>query len=186
MKQTILKSISPPQTLRSDTELLAFKLKPRIPVIDIAGHHSVCELNYFRLLRLLPAKMKDRILEDSRTQYEQDKGVHQSYLIDMNQPDQRRELHLTVTDSAPFTSTIELVQSAPNSSVYEQVPRLVVRLYHDAQMAEIISWDRHRQWQPRYSYPNPQMYQPDEKLALNRFLADWLSFVQDRALVCAY
>lgn len=168
---------------RTQAEAIAFELRPKIPVIDIVGHHSVCELNYYRLLRLLPQATKQRIHTDSKKDFAADRGMKREYAIDMNCPEQSRALLIEIVDSAPFTSTVELVQTASDATIYERVPKLVVRLYHDAKMAEIISWDQHRQWQPRYIYPNPQMYQPDEKLALNRFLADWLTFVQDRALV---
>ena len=168
---------------KHDASALPFKPKARIPVIDIAGHHSVCELNYHRLLRLLPRAVRRRIALDSRQGFEQDLEQEQRFQLAMNEPSEQRTLELRILDSAPFTSTIALEQHAPKASFFERVPKLVVRLYHDAEMAEIISWDRHRQWQPRYEYPNPQMYQPDEKLALNRFLADWLCFVQDRAML---
>ena len=52
--------------------------------------------------------------------------------------------------------------------------RARVRLCHDARVAEVTEFDRHRRLQARYAYPNPAMLQPDEKLQVNRLLGEWL------------
>ena len=41
-------------------------------------------------------------------------------------------------------------------------------------MLEVGAFQSHRRIAPRYDYPNPAMYQQDEKLRQNLFLADWL------------
>jgi uncharacterized protein YqiB (DUF1249 family) len=51
---------------------------------------------------------------------------------------------------------------------------LDLRLYHDASMAEIVAFQRHRHLEGRYDYPNPNMYQRDEKIQQNRYLAEIL------------
>lgn len=53
-------------------------------------------------------------------------------------------------------------------------PRMTIRLYHDARMAEVLSTQDIRQVKPRYSYPNSQMHQQDEKQQTNQFLNEWL------------
>ena len=53
-------------------------------------------------------------------------------------------------------------------------PSMVLRLYHDARMAEVISSQDIRQVKPRYDYPNSDMHQPDEKHQINLFLNEWL------------
>lgn len=53
-------------------------------------------------------------------------------------------------------------------------PAMVIRLYHDARMAEVISSQDIRQVKPRYDYPNSNMHQPDEKHQINLFLNEWL------------
>jgi len=123
--------------------------------VNIKAHHAQCELNFYRLLNLMPK------LEDGVQQWLFDVGVHANFTV-----------KLRVIESARYTTTVEVIQQQDGL----QPPKLVVRLYHDANMAEIISWDRHRHWKPQYTYPNPQMYMPDEKLELNRFLGDWLEF----------
>jgi len=49
-----------------------------------------------------------------------------------------------------------------------------VRLYLDAKLAEVISYQGHQVLQPRYPYPNRRMYYPDEKRQVNLVLYDWL------------
>lgn len=53
-------------------------------------------------------------------------------------------------------------------------PKMLVRLYHDAKLAEVISSQHIRQIKPRYDYPNTAMHQPDEKRQINQFLKEWL------------
>lgn len=59
-----------------------------------------------------------------------------------------------------------------------------VRLYHDATVAEVVSWEGHRRFRARHDYPNPRMYHSDEKAQLNRFLGELLelSLTQGRIL----
>jgi uncharacterized protein YqiB (DUF1249 family) len=48
-------------------------------------------------------------------------------------------------------------------------------VYHDARMAEVVTFAHLRRVFPHYDYPNPAMHQPDEKAQWNRFLGEWLS-----------
>ncbi|MDX9875287.1 MAG: DUF1249 domain-containing protein [Spongiibacteraceae bacterium] len=111
-----------------------------------------CELNYARLARLLPRHGGDR----------RDLGVGSDGLVT-----------LEVTERSPYTTTVRICQRHGSTAL--PAPRLTVRVYHDARLAEVIEFcDRRRVW-PRYDYPNPAMHQPDEKAQWNRFLGDWLS-----------
>lgn len=74
-----------------------------------------------------------------------------------------------------YTSTVVVSQRLEDGSPWLESPRLLVRLYHDARMAEVLCNRQRRQLSGRYPYPNPQMHQPDEKLQLNAFLGEWLS-----------
>lgn len=58
-------------------------------------------------------------------------------------------------------------------------PRMTIRLYHDARMAEVLSTQDIRQVKPRYDYPNSQMHQQDEKQQSNQFLNEWLHLCLD-------
>lgn len=137
------------------------------PAVDLPGHLSLCEMNYYRLFRLLPGLRKGR----------ESWAFHAGSATEVE-----RDLHIqvSVTDEAPYTTTLDISQSRAD----KPEPKIVVRLYHDAEMAEIVSWDNHRNWFHYYSYPNPKMYQPDEKLALNRFLGEWLTYCRELGYAC--
>ena len=126
------------------------------------GHHALCEMNFHQLVSMLPGLTN---------------GVKQWHFATGNN-EHAFTVTVSVVDKAPYTTTIEVEQV--HSTV--DTPKIVVRLYHDVSMAEIVSWDQHRYWLPQYPYPNPKMYQPDEKLALNRFLGEWLKFCRERGI----
>ncbi|WP_245929233.1 DUF1249 domain-containing protein [Agarilytica rhodophyticola] len=143
--------------------MIAVKPVKRKPLsVDIGGHHALCEMNFHQLISLLPGIRK---------------GVeHWSFAA--GRDDLAFDVKMSVVETARYTSTIKIEQNHQNL----ETPCIVVRLYHDVNMAEIISWDNHRYWLPEYSYPNKKMYHPDEKLALNKFLNEWLSFCRKLGL----
>lgn len=110
-----------------------------------------CEANYARLRRLFDCAGPGR-------RFGLDSGLC---------------LRLTVTDQAPYTTTLTIAPEGEPLPVL--APVLTVRMYHDARLAEVVEFASRRQVQPRYDYPNPDMYQPDEKAQWNRFLGEWLS-----------
>lgn len=120
--------------------------------IDLSGQHAECEANYARLLRLL-APMEDRAV------------------LQLGLPDDDT-LQLTIAETFPYTQTVEVATVGRGRW---PMPPLMVRLYHDARMAEVIACGGQRRPRPRYAYPNRKMFQPDEKEQWNRFLGEWLS-----------
>lgn len=124
--------------------------------MDLRGHHALCELNFHKFLNLLPG------IRQGVDSWDFSAGNGLSLF----------KVKVNVLEDAPYTTTVVVEQSHQLLAS----PRIVVRLYHDVSMAEIVSWDHHRYWLPCYAYPNAQMYHPDEKLALNQFLGEWLRF----------
>jgi len=74
-----------------------------------------------------------------------------------------------------YTDTILLEQTSA-AGPWLNNPVLTVRLYHDVAVAEVISSRGHKALAGVNDYPNKFMHHPDEKVQLNRFLAEWLSF----------
>lgn len=120
---------------------------------SLTDHHACCELNYHLCMTLFPG------CREGRT----------DWIFSLDTP-QAMVVHAHLEESAPYTTTL-VIQPSYLAPFYLQAPRLRVRLYHDADMAEVIAWNRHHRWLPVYDYPNPQMYMRDEKQALNRFLS---------------
>lgn len=65
-----------------------------------------------------------------------------------------------------------------------------VRIYLDAKLAEVVSYQGQQPLEPRYPFPNKRMFYPDEKRQTNLVLYDWLSncsrlnFMESIALNC--
>ncbi|GAB3105243.1 DUF1249 domain-containing protein [Aestuariicella hydrocarbonica] len=130
---------------------------PRRYIVDLSGQQACCEANYARLLKLMPTF-------DQRDQWH----------YDVQAGEQFWSIRLAVTERARYTTMLEVTQQN-GLQEWGSSPRLQVRLYHDARMAEVVAWQEHRRVRPRYEYPNRNMYQRDEKAQFNRFLEDWLS-----------
>jgi uncharacterized protein YqiB (DUF1249 family) len=90
--------------------------------------------------------------------------------------------NVTIKEVTRYTSVVSFEQEILSTS-FKNVPgivasalhpRMTIRLYHDARMAEVLSTQDIRQVKPRYSYPNSQMHQQDEKQQTNQFLNEWL------------
>ncbi|WP_026972105.1 DUF1249 domain-containing protein [Aliagarivorans marinus] len=74
-----------------------------------------------------------------------------------------------------YTSLLQITQAGEGQLAYLQ-PHLLVRLYHDARLAEVCASQQIYRLQPRYDYPNKKMLHRDEKHQVNQFLNDWLAF----------
>src|SRR5690606_6836260 len=111
--------------------------------VDLCAQQAECEANYARLLRLFDCGGGGRCLGRG----------------------DGRLLMFTVTEQAPYTTTLTIsqVEQSPVLVSLNARPTLTVRMYHDARLAEVIAFARQRRVQPRYDYPNPLMHQPDEK-----------------------
>lgn len=105
--------------------------------------------------------------------------------------------HFFISDFLSYTVTIKEVTRYTSVICFEQEslchslknipatlanslhPRMTIRLYHDARMAEVLATQDIRQVKPRYDYPNNQMHQQDEKQQTNQFLNEWLHLCLD-------
>lgn len=131
--------------------------KPYIP--DLVQMSALFEGNYSRLMRLI------RVMGDQSVMSFQLATEH-GYV---------GRVTLRLIESCKYTDTFELKQVA-SAGKWINSPHLIVRLYHDANSAEVISRDGRQLSQGVNTYPNQNMHLPDEKTQLNSFLAEWLSF----------
>jgi uncharacterized protein YqiB (DUF1249 family) len=79
---------------------------------------------------------------------------------------------MTVLTDAPYTTDIKIEQQDAGPKYLKS--SFTVRLYHDLQLAEMISSQGLERFAASYAQPNEQMHQRDEKRQINNFLADWL------------
>jgi len=126
-------------------------------VPDLRAQMACCESNYSKLLRLLP---------------DFDEVDQHQFQISWQQ--HRAQVEIQVLERFAYTSTLAIEQRYQENR-WIQMPVLIVRLYHDARMAEVVCRKQRSQLRGRYPYPNQQMHQPDEKAQLNAYLSEWLN-----------
>ena len=174
------------------------RLKKRY-VVNFPKHLSVCEFNYYRLMRLLPNRENT-----AQWRYLAGQGPGEMAII------------INTTESAKYTTTVHIVVysrlqkpmawvkkhqgldrvipaqhdnqtscsvKATNLAHNTKSYSLDVRAYHDATLAEVVAWQGQRRFQPRHEYPNPHMYQRDEKAQLNQFLGELLGFCLEKGRI---
>ncbi len=163
---------------------------------------SDCEANYLRLCRLLPelvglaATAKYTSGNNGRMTFI---AAEKKLEIELPTP-KPAMLVLKIVEQSRFTSLVELqilngglylvndeqagsvmIEQSMNYNhflnlmVTNRNLSMLVRLYHDARMAEVVAYSGEKAGLASYEYPNEMMFQPDEKAQQNRFLAEWLS-----------
>jgi uncharacterized protein YqiB (DUF1249 family) len=129
------------------------KYRPHLPTLM-----TLFEVNYMLLLRVLADK--------------EQVGEQRCFFIS-----DFLSYRVRVDEITKYTTLLTINQEA-NIHGYNLTalfrPKMVIRLYHDARMAEVISNQDVQQIKPRYDYPNKKMHLPDEKQQINYFLKEWL------------
>jgi uncharacterized protein YqiB (DUF1249 family) len=127
--------------------------------VDLPAHMAECDANYHRLLRLFPN------LRDTDEQR-----------IGLLMPTMNAEVSFVVLEKGPYTTLLQLdVESDEKWMQLATAPSMTVRVYHDAQSAEVVSYQTQNRFHGVYEYPNTRMRQRDEKVQINRFLGEFLS-----------
>ena len=128
-------------------------------VPDLTGLMAECERNYARLLQLLPDLEQASIRKVAVTY---PNGCTAT-------------IRFEVLEAFRYTSTVQ-IQHCVSDDTWLYMPKIVVRLYHDARMAEVVEAQYMRQLKGVYRYPNTHMYQADEKVQRNLYLGQWLCY----------
>lgn len=141
--------------------------------IDLSEQMAVCDANYIRILKLLPDL---RLMENSYI-----KEIALPSVTDNGQGKVLMEL----VESFKYTSTVRISQKPlePNKGCEGYIAtEMLIRMYHDASTAEVISYQGHKNFKASYPIPNQNMYHADEKQQLNLFLEQWLKLCQEEGL----
>ena len=83
-------------------------------------------------------------------------------------------VEIKILEAFKYTTTLEITQK-PELKEWMTNPSMLVRAYHDASTAEVVSYQGHHNLKSRYFQPNTKMYHSDEKMQVNVFLGEWLS-----------
>jgi uncharacterized protein YqiB (DUF1249 family) len=134
---------------------------------------AVCDANYLRLLKLVPAFTE---------------GLKHTILLPAVHPHESsnaQRMEICVREAFRYTSTLQLSliveEQAP---AWYRAPELTVRIYHDAGTAEVLSYQDQRAFKPVYTDDDQPKFNWDEKNQINMFLADWLSLCLQGGLSC--
>lgn len=132
--------------------------------INLPAHMAECDANYMRLRKLFPG-----LREDDEREFALTNGAA-TVLIGF-----------TVLERSPYTTLVRLTQrDSAMDQPWMPAPQITIRLYHDAKCAEVVEFQRARDFQAVYPYPNPAMHQPDEKAQVNRLLSELLAVCLQR------
>ena len=152
-------------------------------VPDLSGFISQCERNYILLQSIMKTKHNENCWQFNIVE------THlRSHIIEIK-----------LVERCPYTTIIKIKhiindkvsgsgatntqegktdsesRNKKNSPQLITEPEMSVRLYHDANMAEVLSCQSIAKIQPSYTYPNKKMHQKNEKEQWNKFLGEWLS-----------
>lgn len=116
-----------------------------------------CTRNYGLLLRLLPMEY----------------SVTQTWVLAISK---NLTFELTVTDISRYTESFTLLQVDSQLPVNMKT-NIDFRVYHDAQMVEVIGFQKQNRIKATNPYPNPKLHHKDEKYQINLLLKDWLNLV---------
>jgi hypothetical protein len=128
-----------------------------IPAKNFAGLMEIYECNYIRVRNLVPDIdiMPDAVI--SRID-----GV--------------LDLHLRITERCKFTTTFNLTYHFQDPDGHFPAPDMTVRMYHDAQVAEVTACGRRRGLRHAVYNRMFHSYSLAEKWRMNRFLQKWLGY----------
>lgn len=162
--------------------------------IDLIKQMAECDANYIRLLKLVPQLRAHR--EKSFSAYVEPYCVSENKTL-VNSPEEPEKVleglvtefciadledsnlkvtvEIKILEAFKYTTTLEIVQR-PEFKKWMTNPSMLVRVYHDASTAEVISYQGHRNLKSKYSQPNSKMYHTDEKMQVNSFLGEWLTY----------
>jgi len=129
-------------------------------VPDLISDMAECDANYSRLHRLFPNLHKDDFVEFGVQGTTEDGAL----------------VTMKISERCPYTTMLSVTVESETEKPWIKWPSMELRVYHDLCTAEVISFERHRNFRYRYPMPNPDMYQPDEKSQINRFLGELLTF----------
>jgi uncharacterized protein YqiB (DUF1249 family) len=118
--------------------------------------HGECELNYVRLLRLMPRMPQ----------------LGQSIDVDFTH-ECNSGMQVRIDEITRYTHLLSIVAESARPEWLPEI-QIKVRIYHDAKMAEVVEWcsDRTIPWELA---EKSSMQAPDEKWQWNMFLSDLLA-----------
>lgn len=134
---------------------------------------AVCDANYIRLLKLLPSLGAD-YTRDIRLDLPS--GEEAANAVS-------HVVRLRVLESCRYTTTLAISLLTPSSThSFYRPPAMLVRLYHDADTAEVLRYQEQGGFHLGGSSWGKPGFSVDEKQQVNAFLAEWLALCMEQGL----
>ena len=130
---------------------------PGVRARDLPALMELYELNYIQLRRLLPDL--DALPDHCRSRVP---GA--------------LDLYLSVRERCRYTTTLQLSYRFAEGEGFTEAPDVVVCMYHDAQVAEVISRGGRRRGRQGDYDRYRHRYSIEHKWQVNRFLHKWLGY----------
>jgi uncharacterized protein YqiB (DUF1249 family) len=134
-----------------------YKVHPGVRARDLPALMELYELNYIQLRQLVPDL--DAIQDNS-----------------VSRAEGALRLHLTVCERCKYTTTLHLTYQFSDEGGEFPAPDLTVRMYHDAQVAEVMSRGGTRGRRDTGYDRFRHQYSIEAKWQANRFLHKWLGY----------
>ncbi len=131
--------------------------------VDVSRFLALCSRNYVNILRWLPISCE----EGESWQVEGDFG----------------RLDVKLLENTQYTQLIEIKRGIEISQLVD-TPKVIVRVYHDAKLAEVLTSRQIYRLRAVYDYPNMRMYHRDEKYQVNAFLEELLKIDNHTRIIC--
>ncbi|QDE32559.1 MULTISPECIES: DUF1249 domain-containing protein [Shewanella] len=120
---------------------------------NVSDFLAVCGRNYAHILKWLPEQI----------------NVNEPWKIN----GKFGMLSINLIENTKYTQLVEISRPIPNGHFFKS-PKVIVRVYHDAQLAEVLTSQQIYRLKPVYDYPNIHMHHSDEKFQVNAFLEELL------------
>lgn len=146
----------------------------RRPVLDLSARMAVCDANYLRLRKLLPEFKSGSVRTILFPNVAATGAAKKS---------DEHKLEIHVLESFRYTTTLDLQLLIEEATPqWFKAPRLTVRLYHDAETAEVIRYQDQRGFKAIYREDEAPRFTWDEKNQINLFLTEWLTLCLEGGL----
>lgn len=123
----------------------------------------VYERNFVFLKAIVELCMDDK---NSRYQYHYETG----------------HFEFSIAEQCKYTLEMDIKQITDINEFLGDGVSFRVRIYMDAQVAEVVSYIGESRLLPEYKYPNENMWQPDEKKQANLLLHDCLMHIAGQGI----
>jgi uncharacterized protein YqiB (DUF1249 family) len=138
-------------------------------VPNLIADMAECDANYIRLHRLFP-----HMASEDQLEFGVDSGAPGNSIS--GQTEDGATVVISILERCPYTTMMSVKVTSDEDRPWIRWPTLEVRVYHDIKSAEVVSFERHRNFKFRYHTPNQKMFQPDEKSQINRYFGELLTF----------